>query len=100
MCVGGWVGVGACPVVEVGDPAGSAGGRLDLHLCRSCARSCTPSVRILSKQTFRVAGVWILSTQTLQVARVRILLMQTFGAFVGRKHYDSYDKLSKMTYKP
>ena len=48
---------------------------------------------------FRLAGVWILSTQTFRVAGVWILSTQTCRAFVGRKHYDSSEKLRKIRYK-
>ena len=59
----------------------------------------SPSVRILSPQTFQVAGVSTLSTQTFRVAGVWILSTQTCRAFVGRKHYDSSEKLRKIRYK-
>ena len=79
--VGGWPGVGACSAEQVGDSAGSAGGRLGGHCRRYHSASPlflypsplppTPlGARILATQTFRVAGVCILPTQTFLVAGV------------------------------
>ena len=81
--VGGCLGVGACPAVGVGNPAGSGGGRLGVFDFRVCSPvfivqflyPCpdfsytffsVAELRILiilSTQFFRVAGLWISSTQ-------------------------------------
>ena len=64
---------------RVGNPAGSGGCLLRvrdwqiLYAPDFIPLDFIPPVRILSTQTFRVAGVWILFTQTFLVAGVWIL---------------------------
>ena len=71
--VGGRVGVGACPA-EVGDPAGSAGGRLGGRGRRSDPQvlyPCLwPPVRIYLHKIFGWPGFGFLSAQTFRVAGV------------------------------
>ena len=53
---------------KVGNPAGSAGRRLGVRDKPVYNPALVRPVRILSAQTFRVAGVWILSTQKLRLS--------------------------------
>ena len=67
--VGGCLGVGACPAVGVGNPAGSGGGRLGCFDVDMKVQIHSIQ-RNISAQTSRVAGLWILSTQTFGVLRL------------------------------
>ena len=91
---------------RVGNPAGSAGGRLRVRDWDSIPDRVRP-VRILSTQTAKTLTDMLAfcefsfgpDTQTFRVAGVWILPTQTFEAFLGRKDQDSKDKkLRKIGY--
>ena len=85
--VRGWAGVRACPVVEGRPPSWirrrPARGRLLGDFIPNRVRP----VRILSTQTFRVAGVWIFLHKTFRVGRALEFICTNFRGFlVSRKH--------------